>query len=205
MRAKTFGELRRKVHAQSLIDLGRRLRRCPLRPTTQEITIGSFVEDLEVQVRDAVLDMNTKGYCTWSSGFYASGFQCIDGPFTLDARTIALLEDSGVIVGVQKFWGINYSSIRFRPTTPDTTVIKKEWKKITSLIPSRGHRAILPENLGSAEFWWQYVSDKRLATLRLKRLIGAKRNHRWMKQWRRELKKLQSPIRTKPFISRRFA
>lgn len=194
MRAKTFRELRRKVHGQCLVDLGKRLQNCALRPTPEEISIGSFLEDLEVQVRDAVLGMNRRGYCTWSSGFYGnkSDMQGIDGPFVLDRQTIAKLEKAGATVRTKKFLGRNYTSITFYPTVPDTILIIKDWTKLISLIPSMGHKAILPENYSSAMFWERYASYKRIERIRLQRLIETRRNPRWMKRWKAQLRSLKT-------------
>ncbi|MDP3697684.1 MAG: hypothetical protein Q8R55_06790 [Candidatus Taylorbacteria bacterium] len=191
MRAKKFEELRRKVHAQCLVDLGNRLRHGSLRPTLQEICLGSFLDDIELQVRDAVLEMNRKGYCTWSSGFYdRSKRQQIDGPFVLDKQTISKLEEAGAIVKTEKFWRRNYTSIAFYPESPDTTLIKREWAKLVSLVPSLIHKAVLPQNYGSAMFWEQYVPYRRVRVLKLKRLIAANWNPRWVKRWKRQLQRI---------------
>lgn len=192
MQATTFSELRRKVHAQCLIDLGKRLMHSSLKPTLREIGIGSFLEDLEIQVREAVLEMNRKGYCTWSSGFYGkkSEKQGIDGPFVLDQQTRVKLEKAGAIVKKDKFWSRNYTSIIFHPIVPNTRLIKISWMKLVSLIPSKGYRAIFPETYGSVMFTEHFVPYKKSETLRLRRLIRSKRNSRWIKQWKRQLRKL---------------
>lgn len=195
MRAKTFGALRRLVHAQCLASLARRMKRGPLRATARDIELGSYAEDLEPQIADAVLEMNRKGYCTWSSGFYGknSDIQGIDGPFTLDATTVARLKELGVKVVIEKFFGRNYTDITFHPKVPDTRRIKREWAKVISRIPAKGYPAILSDTLGAAIFAGQSPSVLRKAKiLRLERLIGAKRNARWMRRWRRQLYRLRT-------------
>ncbi len=195
MRAKTFGVLRRLVHAQCLASIARRMKRGPLRATMRDIALGSFIEYLEPQVADAVFEMNRKGYCTWSSGFYGknSDIQGIDGPFTLTATVAARLEELGVRVVTEKFFGRNYTDITFHPKAPDTRRIKREWAKIVSRIPAKGYPAILQDNLGSSIFAEQSLSVfRRRNILRLERLIGAKRNARWMRRWRRQLYRLRT-------------
>lgn len=195
MQAKTFSDLRRKVHAQCLINYGHRLKRRRLQPTMQEIVIGAFLEDLEMQVADAVLDMNQKGYCTWSSGFYGkrAEIQGIDGPFILDKTTTDKLTKMGIKVKTSKFHGRNYTDITFRPRFPNVRHIKQCWYKITSVIPPRKYAAILPENYGSWMFWENFApSMRKIMILRLKRLILSKHNPRWIGQWQTQLRKLET-------------
>lgn len=192
MKAKTFRELRRKVHAQSLLDQGNRLKRGPLQPTFQEICLGSFLDDIELQVRNAVLEMNRKGYCTWSSGFhgYKPKQQHIEGTFVIDKKTKSKLKKAGATVKTEKFWRRNYTTIAFYSKEPNTTQIKREWAQLISFIPSLGHKAILPQNLSSSLFWEHYTSSGRIQKLWLQRLIGANWNSRWMKRWKRQLRRL---------------
>jgi hypothetical protein len=194
VQAKTFSKLRRKVHVQCFIDLGKRLlKHGVLKPTIQEISLGTFLEDIEMQVRDAVLEMNRKGYCTWSSGFYGqkNDVQGIDGPFVLDKQVIAKLEKAGATVETEKFWGRNYTSITFCSTIPDTRLIIRDWMKLVALIPSRRCKAILSETYGAFIFRHQYASSyKQIERLRLQRLIEARQNPRWMKRWKRRLRRL---------------
>lgn len=195
MRAKTFGALRRLVHAQSCLGIGRRMKRGPLRPTICDITLGVFIEDLELQVADAVMEMNRKGYSTWSSGFHAGKpcLQIIDGPFTLAASVIASLKELGVKVRTEKLFGRNYTDITFRSKIPDTRRIKQEWAKVVSRIPAKGYPAVLPDNFSSFAFHEQSPAMFRKASiLRLQRRIGAYPYSRWVRRWRRQLRRLRT-------------
>lgn len=194
MQAKTFETLRRQVHAQCLIKYARRLSEERLRPTMQEIALGVFLEKIETQVVDAVLDLNRKGYCTWSSGFYGTraDIQGVDGPFVLDKTTRDKLETVDAMVYTSKHYRRNYTCIYFRPKFPNIQHIKSRWREIVALIPPRGYPAILPESYGAIEFWRNFTPSMRpVAILRLKRLILSKYNPRWIKHWQAQLRKLE--------------
>jgi len=115
--------------------------------TDDDRLVGGYVEYIEPQVRDAVLDLSRKGYRTQSSGFSSdTRMQQIDGPFLLDKKTKNKLKSIGVEVGEntdeyafmrRDQGGIyeNYTVIRFRSDKSTLRSIQKEWKQITDLIP----------------------------------------------------------------------
>jgi len=119
-------------------------------PTEQELNMNMYVEELEPQVRDAVLDLNRKGYSTHSSGFRGhpnADIQQIDGFFTLDNDTQRNLNKIGVEVISKNIkpdesgtWR-EHTSIRFRSKEPNLNAMKEKWAEITALIPDRGRSA----------------------------------------------------------------
>jgi len=119
-------------------------------PTKEELDMNMYTEELEPQVRDAVLDLNRKGYSTASSGFHShpeADIQQIDGFFTLDHKTQRDLRAIGVEVrsGNVKPDGSEtwkeYTSIRFKSKEPSLEAMKEKWAEITALIPDRGRPA----------------------------------------------------------------
>ncbi|MFH1712555.1 MAG: hypothetical protein ABH846_04975 [Patescibacteria group bacterium] len=67
-------QLRERLHKDLAQDLARRKEE-NLAPTEEELKMGTFIEGLEPQVRDAVIKLRAKGYSTWESGFM--GFEGI--------------------------------------------------------------------------------------------------------------------------------
>ncbi len=87
------------------LDLEQRMQSNPI-PTYEEFRMGTFIEEIEPQVRDAVSELNRKGYTTASSGFDGGdeSYQSIAGDFTLDKETIERLERSNIVVVQNKGW-----------------------------------------------------------------------------------------------------
>lgn len=155
--------LRRTVHQQQTTELERRKRENPQK-SKEEMTLGVYVEELEPQVRSAVLELNRKGYPTYSSGFYGkrSDLQVIEGDYKLNDATINEVQKIGAEATVVPSWkykierhkGITRddlpedakytTTIQFRPTTADLNVITNKWNEIANKFPDRGHVAIPP-------------------------------------------------------------
>ncbi|HEY4034106.1 MAG TPA: hypothetical protein VGL94_09110 [Ktedonobacteraceae bacterium] len=96
----SFEDLRIETIRAAQHDLEDRMRMNPI-PTFEEYKMGTFIERIEPQVRDAVLELNRKGYSTETSGFDGGGdtsYQSIGGWFTLDKDTIRRLENADVRV-----------------------------------------------------------------------------------------------------------
>jgi len=78
-----------------------------------------FVEELEPQVRDAVLVFNRKGYSTLQSGFWGEHgeLQCIEGEFAIDEETRnRLLDTMPVDIDILANKGEKiFTSINFTP------------------------------------------------------------------------------------------
>jgi len=98
--------LRQSVHQEMDEALQDRLSNIDLSITGDELRLGAFMEELEPQVRNALIVLNKKGYKTHSSGFYGSesgqgDLQAIDmeGNYSLDEEIVKKLNDMGVRVG----------------------------------------------------------------------------------------------------------
>ena len=122
--------------------LRKRLRKNP-HPTELELRLGAFLEELEPQAGEAILDFNRKGYSTSSSGFGGldGSIQQIDGAFVIDNETRARLETIGVSVDVEKAWGKDYTTLVFRPSKPDLAEMKVMWSHIAAMLPDKGQPA----------------------------------------------------------------
>lgn len=104
------------------------------RPNKIELILGLFIEEIEPQVRQAIVEMNKRGYSTDKSGFMDNPlFQMIEGDFQLEEETIGKLEKIDTTVETNPS---GYTRILFSPQEPDISKIKKKWKKITSLLPT---------------------------------------------------------------------
>ena len=103
------------------------------RPNKLESVLGLFIEELEPQVRQAVLNMNKKGYSTDASGFMENPCdQMIEGDFQINEKTKSSLEAHGVVVETNPS---GYTRIQFSPQEANISKIKKKWDKIVSLLP----------------------------------------------------------------------
>lgn len=143
-RCATFPQLRDTVHAYQYAEMAERLRTNP-RPTTLELSNRAFAEEVEPQVRDAVLELWQKGYRTSGSGFTnQSNAQFIGGGFlSFDEDTIQRLATVGVNATDDAIW--------FDADTPDLVAIKHKWDTVASLIPSSPEPAPVFTNPGESE------------------------------------------------------
>lgn len=158
-----FAKLRRAIHQQQAKELEQRKRDNPQK-SKEETMLGVYVEELEPQVRAAVIELNRKGYPTYSSGFSGkkSDLQTIEGDYKLDEATRNELGKMEVDAQVSESWkykierhqGIDRSdlpedakyttTIQFRPTTANLQAITDTWNVIANKFPDRGHFAIPP-------------------------------------------------------------
>ncbi len=67
-RARAFAQQRRRFMEQSDRDMVQRLSENP-EPSAAELQIGTYKENLEPPVRDAVLSLRARGYSSFESGF----------------------------------------------------------------------------------------------------------------------------------------
>jgi hypothetical protein len=129
-------KLRKDVHEQAEAEWQDRVEKNPL-PTEEELSMGSFIEGIEPQVRDAVLAMRRKGYRTTSSGFHEFHFQSTNfaephfAALPEDIRT--KLNDLGVEV--------KDDALSFASEEADLDAIKRTWYAIADLLPDLGHAA----------------------------------------------------------------
>lgn len=110
-------------------------------PTEEEVRMTTIWELIEPQVRDAVRELNRKGYCTTDSGFWAETAQYqkqfIEGLFSLDTETVQNLKNLDIYVENEK----RRSTIWFYAKNPDFEEIKQTWNEIVDLIPDLGYPA----------------------------------------------------------------
>lgn len=105
-------------------------------PSREESKLGVFLEMIEPQVRDAVIELNRKGYTTDFSGFMKKAeIQVIEGDFTIDGSVIEKLEEEEVTVTINHS---GYTHIQFSPPEANLKSIKRKWMKIVSLFPDKG-------------------------------------------------------------------
>lgn len=123
-------------------------------PNNIESRLGIFIEELQPQVRQAVLEINRKGYSTDLSGCINDACdQMIEGDFTLTENIISKLSLLGVKVESNPS---GYTRLLFSPVEADIGKIKKQWSKIVSLLPSRNKIADYSMTKRSREFRIKY-------------------------------------------------
>jgi len=157
---KSFGELRDAIHIHQYLELRDRIA-TNVNPTPEELSMGALVEEIEPQVRGALLAMRDKGYATNSSGFYGAehDLQAIDGPFIIGEETAQALEDMDI--EVQEADG--YTWIGFRPNSLNPAEIEAQWGRIVAIMPDLGQPAVPSENAASSAFW-KMVAEGTLST-----------------------------------------
>ncbi len=116
--------------------------------------LGFFIEELEPQVRQAILELNKKGYSTDSSGFMNNSCdQMIEGDFQLDEKTTKKLSEIGVQVETNPS---GYTRLQFSPQEANLSKIKRQWVKIISLIPNKNEIASVSMTRNAREFRSEY-------------------------------------------------
>lgn len=148
-------------------------------PTDIEVRLGAFIEELEPQVRNALVTMAQKGYSTESSGFYGEHgeIQAIDGYFTIDPQTQTALSELNVYVKTGPELGFpglkGYSAIRFYPDVPDLLAITKTWDTVVALLPQRDPTVVVSVSGASEDFRKKYAPERTdIELLALKRNIA---------------------------------
>lgn len=137
-RQRLFEKLKYNTQRKVETDIKRRKVKNP-HPNKLESMLGLFVEELEPQVRQAVLILNKKGYSTDVSGFMDNSCdQMIEGDFQLDGKIINSLQAIGVQVETNPS---GYTRLQFSPEEADIQKIKRKWDKIVSLLPDKNQRA----------------------------------------------------------------
>jgi hypothetical protein len=134
----THEALRLQVHAQMCVELAERLATDPT-PTDEERRMGTYVQMIEPQVRNAVLKLREKGYDTNSSGFNGArtpGTQSIQflNNIELTEDTLRRIAEAGAQT---EEWNGKTGEIRFSPATPDFDQITSKWNKLVDLLPNR--------------------------------------------------------------------
>lgn len=131
---RLFEKLRYGIQSKCETDLKRRKKNNP-HPNKTEMSLGLFVEELEPQLREAILTLYKKGYSTDASGFMNNpSDQMLEGDFQLDIKTIRELRIMDIQVETNPS---GYTRIQFTPEEADISKIKKEWNKIAALFPDK--------------------------------------------------------------------
>jgi hypothetical protein len=129
---RLFEKLKYSIQRKTEIDLKKRKSQ-KSHPTKEELGLGLFIEELEPQVRKAILILNKKGYSTDASGFMENPCdQMIEGDFSLDETTIQKLRKLDVEVETNPS---GYTRLRFTAIEANISKIQKKWIAIASLLP----------------------------------------------------------------------
>jgi hypothetical protein len=136
------------------------------KPTEEELYMAAFKEWLEPQVRVAASEMYKKGYATTSSGFHGQDhdLQIIDGYFTIDDATKAVLQHMGVEVLRGADIGVPRNKLitmlRFRAEDPSLSDIKNKWDAVAAALPRKSlPPGIRPVCDRAEEFREQYAPE----------------------------------------------
>ena len=151
---QAIGKLSEQVHQEMRLQLEQRIKSNP-KPTEQELVMGTFLEELEPQVREALTIMYEKGYQTCSSGFYGTITQAIDGYFKLDVDTISRIQALGARVEATN----DYSYIKFETDTADIEAMRAKWIQIAQALPHTGKPAFYNRTHGAELFQGEYADD----------------------------------------------
>jgi hypothetical protein len=135
---RLFEKLKFKTLKKIEIDMKKRKLKNP-HPDKFETMLGFFIEEIEPQVRQVVINLNKKGYAIDVCGFMENSCdQMIEGDFKLDGDTIEKLGKENVLVETNPS---GYTRVQFSPEKADLAQIKKKWNKIASLIPDKHETA----------------------------------------------------------------
>lgn len=150
---RVFTQLEYSIQTKMKNDLIRRKNRNP-NPNKLESRLGIFIEELEPQVRQAVIEINKKGYSTDLSGFMNNPCeQMIEGDFQLEEKDINKLSLLGVTVETNPS---GYTRLKFSPKEADINKIKKHWNKVISRLPNKNIIADSSMTRKSREFRTRY-------------------------------------------------
>jgi len=101
---------------------------------------GTYIEQLEPQVRSAVVKMNQKGYPTFYSGllYLKDNLQVVQGDFRLDQEIEDKLQQLGVEVDeFEDKYKNKCTSLEFASTL-DVDEMKQKWDTVANLLPETG-------------------------------------------------------------------
>ena len=162
--------LREGVHRAGKQELERRVKENPV-PTDIELALGAFVEELEQPVREAIINLNKKGYSTQSSGFWGAGSDAqeidingdVEGNIGLDEKTCAKIRALGVEITKSRF----RTQIKFNPQKPDAIEIKNKWDEIANLFPDRKQLPEPSNSVGSSDFREKYADPRRIRIMEI--------------------------------------
>lgn len=151
-----FQMLRKEMHKQEKEDLEKRERENP-HPTEEELRMGTFIEGIEPQVRDAILTFVRKGYSPYGSGFSVENpsLQTIYGPLELTDDETKAIENAGAIISNE--FGPDEIEIRLKTNSPTQKSIENQWNQIADALPDRGR---IGEPTGGRSFLKKYAPER---------------------------------------------
>ncbi len=166
-----FAKLRKKVIDRGKEELKDREKNGES-PSKEELSMGAFKEDIETQVRDAVISLRRRGYNTFESGFYDFNAQVIsfnDNIFD-DEKNLESFKKRATDSGLYDFLFENKIKLDISPNSiylefneyKDTRFIKNLWKKINNCLPDLGEPAkesFLPQ---AKNFREKYLDKKNI-------------------------------------------
>lgn len=160
--SSVYGQLREQAYIQCFDDLRQRLQTNPT-PTPAELDMGTYIEGLEPEVRQAVMGMWQKGYATASSGFAGNQheMQRVEGGFRIDNQIKQRL--TGIGVGVDEILP-TWTAIFFKPDGPDIAAISRHWEEVVDLLPARNRTNQAPPTNPLAQEFQQMYRDGSLKT-----------------------------------------
>ena len=129
---QNFEKLKFNIRKKTETDLKTRILK-KIKPDKTELSLGLFIEELEPQVKNAVLNMYKKGYSTDVSGFMDNAlYQVIEGDFQLGENILKKLKFDNLVIETNPS---GYTSLKFIPKKADLSEIKKQWDLIISRLP----------------------------------------------------------------------
>ncbi len=132
---KQFSSLRDKIEQERTVKLNHRININP-HPTTQESTLGAFIEMYEQHLRPIIYLLLEKGYVMdISSGFCGKYYeaQSLNGFFPTEEIIINKLAKIGV--KLQKY--NEFKSLKFWPEAADLNNIVEIYTQIASILPKQ--------------------------------------------------------------------
>jgi hypothetical protein len=133
----SFEELRTTIPKIAKDEFNSRMER-NAKLSLEEWKMGITMEDLEPQVRGAVLELNRKGYTTEISGLYKDNVNLIQINSHIDGDTKQKLENIGVKVEEGTFDNKPFTEIVFKGIEPNLYTLQHQWREIAALFPKKG-------------------------------------------------------------------
>lgn len=141
--SRIITQLRKSAHDEMERVIQQRRDENRMKPTQEDQDLGIYIENIEPQVRDAVIQMRQKGYSTYESGFYnvlgEQRVSCEQPDFdgiVFSPELMERLAKNGIALEVEQH------SIAFTPRGRfGIEDLKKIWDLIADELPMRGKPA----------------------------------------------------------------
>ena len=156
-----YARLRKSTIEQIENEQNERKKNNPM-ATEEELSLGAYIENIEPQVREAVLCIRKKGYNTFESGFTGEGdeqmISIMNGSFegfSISEEQRKKLKSKGVEIEIEDK-SITLS-LEKEMTVPE---IKKIWDEIAEALPDLGKPAE-PNTISAGESFRKKVNNTR--------------------------------------------